>query len=669
MYDLHNLFGIHFPTTTCLIGPQGYFAIWKVDTYTKRYKTKSGEVREVRAGRYVYFADTGRHLTGWSLAKIGKVLGIPKIDIGDLHPEDLPRRDMERYCDNDAKIAFLAAWNLQEEYNKLGTSMKFTVGSSSLELFRRMYMKEGWTGLDDEHLLEIGQAFYGGRTEAFWYGELPKENGPYYFLDFNSAYPSVMRDLILPHPDRSNCRIVEEPPHSVIDEFEGASLVTIQVPDQKYPPLPFREDTGDSEKLLFPVGTLTGWYCHNELRYSIRHCDSVLLHVHKTYLYEKTGNYLREFVEDIYAYRMTGGFAETVGKLLGNGFFGKTCQRNLPSEMIPASEYLERRAKADEQFNPQIVYERHAKKVEEESLRRELDDEEPMTEEEIEELLLAETEAEYERLVGRDIGWFPSKENPITIEMQTGDPKLPRHTNMIWGAYITAAVRCRLHAEAVRLNALYCDTDSILTTQYQPPSEKLGDLALKEVWSQGLIQGPKNYSRFITHKVTKENGKQKLTQYNKEEITLKGVPRKKGWYLADCREHAPLDLECLCLGEGKPKWKQTDNIQKMAQLGYSVRFLKPMKFRELFKMAEENCLRPLDDSLPDNVKFGPVPIRANVWHVKSKKLYPKVDKRNGTLTGGWTKPLEVGNAATKRGKAARKSGRESAGKDGRGKGQ
>lgn len=593
LYDLHNIFGVHIPFNVAARGGVAFFGKWCVEEKWIKVKLKSGKVVDKLQKRYVTFADTGRHFTGWSVKQLGKWVGFDKIDIGETHPEDLPDDEMVSYCDRDAVIVFLAASQLQETYLELGTSYRLTIGGSALELWRRRFQPllnvdghSGYIGLPDENLEELAQAFYGGRTEAFWYGDLPEEDGPYYYGDFRSMYPSVMAELELPWPDRNHCDLIQDPPLSVLQEA-GASQVTVEVPSQMYPPLPHRAESG---KLTFPVGRFTGWWTHNELQYAIRQCGVRAIQVHRSYFYHRTVRAFEGYSVLCYALRQRGGAYGTVGKLLGNGCFGKFGQTNPSGEMMPYQDYQASTDKWDEENLDRIRMICELQGMDGKTIANKIQE---------------------ERMKALPIvtGYYPSETDPITVTVESGEFTYPIHTNIIWSAYITAGARIKLHQAILRYRALYCDTDSVVTTLPIPSSDRLGDLNYEKLWKQGFIGGPKNYS-YLTH----EGG---------SDAKVKGVPRRKGYVLEN------------------GKWRECRDLPRTAQEGKTVAFLTPAKFKELFIKKAERFVRPVANCDPEDILWEPVPKRENVWHRKTKILRPRVDKRAGEINGGWSLPLEV----------------------------
>lgn len=161
--------------------------------------------------------------------------------------------------------------------------------------------------------------------------------------------------------------------------------------------------------------------------------------------------------------------------------------------------------------------------------------------------------------------------------------QVPRHSNMIWAAYILAYGRIQLYrymqAAAEKGRVLYCDTDSVFVRSRSKPfgegSKELGALAYKGTYYYAHFKLPKLY-RVDDH------------------YKAKGVPLDK---------------------------RTADNERLKREFFYDgvAEFLKPYRFMEAKKLKE-------------------VP---NVWRECTKQLNSNYDKRE-VLPDGSTLPLRVG---------------------------
>jgi hypothetical protein len=79
----------------------------------------------------------------------------------------------------------------------------------------------------------------------------------------------------------------------------------------------------------------------------------------------------------------------------------------------------------------------------------------------------------------------------------------------IWAVYVTAYARIRITDLIRKHNALYCDTDSLITTDEINDSKELGELKLEHRINKGFIVRPKFYGFRDTE--------------NKDNVRIKGV--------------------------------------------------------------------------------------------------------------------------------------------------
>lgn len=433
-YDLQNIFGEFLPISGCLIGSSLYFATLKV----RESRNAKGDIDNSSC---IHFRDSVRHYPA-RLAELGRKLDLPKLWAESTDLDSLSDEDIANRCQHDALIVYEFVRKLQITYNELGTSLNATIGSSALELYRRQYMTRSYKKLDEVQLVKLNQAYYGGRCEAFYLGELPP--GDYKMGDVNSMYPAVMRDLVVGSPSKEHVRHRENPSAAVL-ELSGASYCTVQVPPMMYPPLPWKAEK--QGKLLFPVGRFSGWWCHNELEYAVS-LGVKIRKVHESIWFTETCQPFLNYVDDLYQLKLQGGWKELVAKLLLNNTYGKFAMSRPPAKLIPADEYLEERIRTPELFrDPQAVDE------------------------------IRDKRGRLRAVVIKPEGYF-----------------FPRHSNQIWAAYITAAARIKLHSYLVNYGAYYCDTDSVLTTATLPITKELGVLSLQQTCTGATLKGPKAYA-------------------------------------------------------------------------------------------------------------------------------------------------------------------------------
>lgn len=270
------------------------------------------------------------------------------------------------------------------------------------------------------------------------------------YYDFNSLYPSVMLN---DYPDPNTLRVCHINDTSYIESYDGISHVDLYCPDMQYPLLPLRTET----KLLFPIGNFSGWHTHVELRKAME-LGYVIKHVHKTFYYKETVKPFYDFVIDQYnkrnEYKKDNNPMEYVIKILMNSLYGKFGEKFINKDKwLPLPETIE-------ELNEYPDFER----------------------------------------VG----------NYIRLPNQTIPPRC--HCFPIWAIYTTAYGRLKLYDILKRSNAVYCDTDSIITTKEYHDRTELGELKREFRIKYGVIVKPKFYG-FVDDK-------------NEEHVKIKGLGKR-----------------------------------------------------------------------------------------------------------------------------------------------
>ena len=130
--------------------------------------------------------------------KLGQILKIPKLKkpvcLGKL-PENKEQKDeLVTYNIRDSEISCKALRFLYDSMYKLDATPKMTIASSSMSLFKNKYLKDTYFRHDPDTLIDQLGSYFGGRCEAICRGHI--EN--HYYYDFNSLYPSVMKDNVFP---------------------------------------------------------------------------------------------------------------------------------------------------------------------------------------------------------------------------------------------------------------------------------------------------------------------------------------------------------------------------------------------------------------------------------------------------------------------------------------
>jgi len=290
-YDLINLFGD-----------------WLGKMVTLQY-VKSGLIRGSFRDAKITFYDTLRH---WpiSVKEMGKIIGLEKIEVaGDFINV--------KYCRRDTEIVWHFVSSMLERYEGMGLKIKATLPAMALQLFGKDFTEiiKNPFAEDIKDFFRLG--YYGGRVEVFQFGEI---NGLINHYDYNSLYPSVMREF--KYPDLFAWK------ETVTPDFnnEGIAEITIEYPEHKICCLPVRTEL----ELLYPYGTLRGAWCYPEIRQAIEDGGRIK-QVHRAIEFNIMTRPFVGYVEHCYNKRLEAKAAgsdldNVFWKLMLNSLYGKFAQ-------------------------------------------------------------------------------------------------------------------------------------------------------------------------------------------------------------------------------------------------------------------------------------------------------------------------------------------------------
>jgi len=230
---------------------------------------------------------------------------------------------------------------------------------------------------------------------------------------------------------------------------DGISKITIDIPKSRYPALPVTH----KGKLIFPYGTITGTFTHHEIRYNIK-LGAKIRKVFYTYYYAKNCKPFADYVTALYKIRQENkdNPMSYVTKILLNSLYGKTGQR----------------------FDN-------------------------MTD------LIHKDIVTAKQLINNN---FDQLGDYYSIKKETAPAS---YCFPIWASYVTSYARTLIHEYIIKSNAIYTDTDSIITKSIIPSSMELGDVKKEYDIKEGLIVKPKFYY---------------FTADNVLKIKIKGIGRK-----------------------------------------------------------------------------------------------------------------------------------------------
>ena len=246
--------------------------------------------------------------------------------------------DLRKRVESDARATYELGHFIEDFYvHELKIPFKLTVASAARYLYALHYFDGYW--YREEKNTWINQyereGYRGGRCEVFKRG-----NRHVFSFDENSEYLSVMYDKKLPDPNTAkyyNNKNNDTGLAKIIAKDSPDTLfiadVTLEVPEQRIPPLPFKKDKESPvSKLIFPVGTITGKYYSPELIYAVKNCGVKIIKVH-SYVTYHSKPYFRDYADFIWNKRKEYKDKHNRGmdlliKKLGNALYGGFGQRN-----------------------------------------------------------------------------------------------------------------------------------------------------------------------------------------------------------------------------------------------------------------------------------------------------------------------------------------------------
>lgn len=388
----------------------------------------------------------GRWTDSWnfcsmSLAKMGETVGIKKGKM-DVHSIEYVRGDTE------ILVEFMERF--QDANLDTGIGLGITIGGQAMKLWRTQHLDRPYAPWNEEAALH---AYFGGRCELFWRGEV---QGDITVADVNSMYPWAMT---LEYPDTGSMERLHD-----MDRRFGLADCTIYVPlDMTIPPLPVRTDG----QLLFPTGSLRGWWTFHEIRNAVQR-GCVVKQVHESWGTDEGCYPFVTYVEEVYGKRLEAreagnAFLTTYFKLLANNAYGKLAQH------LPRLEIRN----------------------------------EPMGRKE-----LRKTGAVLEKRLGKL--W--------QYRIPLLEP--PEYANFLWGTYVTSYARVHLDrllnaVHTAGAQVLYCDTDSVMFLGSVPE----GTLDLDE-----YRLGAMKVEKYISADFRIPKGYVLVEEGGKVKVACKGVP-------------------------------------------------------------------------------------------------------------------------------------------------
>lgn len=399
------------------------------------------------------FCDSFSLLRG-SLKKIGASLGLEKggddyfcsnydnsKPAGKRCPHELqgskcifhaPFGILKDYNELDCRILYDAIMRLEDEILELGGSVKPTLASTAMHLFRSEYLRRKI--LIHPKVSERARlAYVASRVEV-----IRPTCGKAHYYDINSSFPHSMLGPLPASPIEA---ITRHPKLPACGQY--MALLDITVPEIYLPPIPVKKDA----KVYFPYGTWQAWMMNEDIEDLLEN-GGTINRIHEVITFE-TFYDCAEYAQDIYERRKnsTDEFQRLVYKLLMNSLYGKFAEQPDKTALL---------------YNPKSFECPHGdpshKGPNGESLCVEL--------------------------------LFPGAVlRTDTIEMAHNHVPISAAIT----ARSRRALGCFLRDASQRGEVYYCDTDSLVTTAYMPTSSELGALKSELEIEQGRFLAPKLY--------------------------------------------------------------------------------------------------------------------------------------------------------------------------------
>lgn len=432
-YDLPILEGEEFPTGQLVF--TRFSLLWAVYP---------------RGKRKVRLYDSQNLFPRHSVGDLGALVSYPK---GEL-PEGLlrslahgkgwssflvPDRELiRRYCARDAEIVYLAVSLLQDVVLSMGGQLAATLAGVSMDIYRRKFHKWPWRSLGPATNQFARPAYYGGRVENFAVGEVSHVN----MYDVTSLYPSVQSVVAFPHPNHTQ---LEMGPgcYLAMERWEGVCRATVEAKETFIPALPYRSQS----RLFFPCGEMTGEWTLLELRRALQfgvQLKSIDWVLGSPVTFNPFGEWVHTLFGLRWAYLEEGKPQANLVKLILNSLYGRFG------------------------LNPEGGLYRLVRL----GLDADLEELEGYTTHEINGFLFA---------------YGPAK-----------TARYPDYVNVLFAAQVAAGGRVRLLDELEHQgeNAIYCDTDSIITRGEIETSNSLGGWRAQMLDGKADLIGPKEYAAF-----------------------------------------------------------------------------------------------------------------------------------------------------------------------------
>jgi len=382
-----------------------------------------------------------------SIETIGEILKLPKLDIDF---EQCSFTELETYCKRDVEITkeIMLQWIDFLFEHDLG-NLQYTIASQAFTAYRHKYMHYEILIHANQTAIELEQQSYrGGRTEAFYIGEL----NDVVIVDVNSLYPFVMKHCVFPN------KLIGVKENLTYKDLiylmnQGYLLVADCDITTYETAIGVKHEIGKSKKLIFPIGNFKAVITNPEIIFLLA-TNGKINKVRQVAIYEGACIF-RHYVTELYnlrkQYQSKENFTfQQMVKYILNSLYGKFGQQQ---------RLLRKIGEAPKDL---VMYEH---------------------------CIDAQTGKRYTQIIFGGFVWV----NEITKEESF-------NSFTAIASYVTAYARIYLHLlMLLPLTVYYCDTDSLMIPRtdlikfgYLLGNE-LGQLKLEYSGDYVFIHGAKDY--------------------------------------------------------------------------------------------------------------------------------------------------------------------------------
>jgi hypothetical protein len=319
-----------------------------------------------RNGKTIRFCESARLMPD-SVERIGKTVGLAKLDVDRSNIGALTWEETVEYCLRDCDIVLLGLQYLRDALTSVGADFAYTLASIASRWVRRSSVLDWHKFFDktDEGLKYSKRqtdsddfclpAYFGGRVEVFKRG---KFTGPLYYYDIRSSYPWSMLHELPAYP-----RGFQPPRTGRLDKSLarcGVSEASVTVPESMHIPVLCKRYKG---KLVFPTGTFRGRWTNLELLEAYKR--GVKVELHGQCVYDPLP-FLRPFVNTFYGLRKQAiddddQFRKYAYKIALNSLYGKLVETIERMSIVFGGRRVTRAMRLYGVYNPKVEQEQYVR--------------------------------------------------------------------------------------------------------------------------------------------------------------------------------------------------------------------------------------------------------------------------------------------------------------------